>query len=155
MLEAFGHAILIFLFTICAQYSDSPHTSWACSSTSIILLLFKILWICNLCHFQTLYWHFRGIRFIFMPLAKNTSVACLGSIFGTFGDIIFAWKYAVFIMERLFKLAGKKHYSNVSFRVGSIISYQTVLVYRHWFLTVLAFIGKRGAYLKLHVSQGK
>ena len=30
------------------------------------------------------------------PLAKNTSVGCLGSIFG---DIIFSWKHVVFIME--------------------------------------------------------
>ena len=28
--------------------------------------------------------YFQGIRFIIMPLAKNTSVGCLGSIFGTF-----------------------------------------------------------------------
>ena len=28
--------------------------------------------------------NFQGIRFTFMPLAKNTSVGCSGSIFGTF-----------------------------------------------------------------------
>ena len=57
-------------------------------------------------------------------------------------------------MERVFKLAGKTHYSNVSFRVGSNIS--TGL--SNWFLPVLAFTGKlpySGAYLKICVSQGK
>ena len=50
-------------------------------------------------------------------------------------------------MERVFKLAGKMHYSNVSFQVGSIIS----TGYWHWVLLVLAFTTKlpySGSYLK-------
>ena len=56
----------------------------------------------------------------------------------------------MFIMERVFKLAGKMHYSNVSFRVGRIISSTGLLA--------LVFTGKlpcSGAYLKTGVSQGK
>ena len=67
-----------FSFIICAQ--SSLRTSWACSNTLTILL--------------------------------------------------------VFARSRVFKLAGKTHYSNVSFRVGSIGS---VLVYRHWFLPVVRY----------------
>ena len=49
----------------------------------------------------------------------------------------------------VFKLAGKTHYSDVSFRVGSIIRTG---------LSALAFTGKlpySGAYLKTRVFQGK
>ena len=67
-----------FSFIMCAQYS--LRTSWACSNTLTILL--------------------------------------------------------VFARSRVFKLAGKTHYTNVSFRVGSIGS---VLVYRHWFLPVVRY----------------
>ena len=42
----------------------------------------------------------------------------------------------VFARSSVLKLAGKTHYSNVSFRVGSIGS---VLVYRHWFLPVVRY----------------
>ena len=71
------------------------------------------------------------------PLAKNTSVGCLGSIFG---DIIFSWKHAVFIMERVFKLAGKTYYSNASFLVGtglSALAFTSKLpvnIWKHMFL---------------------
>ena len=36
-------------------------------------------------------------------------------------------------MKRVFKLAGKTHYSNASFRVGTGLS---TLVYRYWLLPV-------------------
>ena len=42
----------------------------------------------------------------------------------------------VFARSRVFKLAGKTHFTNVSFRVGSIGS---VLVYQHWFLPVVRY----------------
>ena len=46
-------------------------------------------------------------------------------------------------MERVFKLAGKTHYSNASFLVGTGLS-------------ALAFTSKTPReYLKTHVSQGK
>ena len=60
-------------------------------------------------------------------------------------------------MERVFKLASKTHYSNVSFRVGSIIS-TGLLALVFTGSPVLAFTGKlpySGSYLKTHVSQGK
>ena len=57
-------------------------------------------------------------------------------------------------MERMFKLAGKTDFSNVPFRVGSIISTGlSALVF-----TGTGFTGKlpySGAYLKTHVSKGK
>ena len=55
----------------------------------------------------------------------------------------------------MFKLAGKTHYSNVSFRVGSIISTGlSALAFTS--SPVLAFTGKlpySGSYLKTRVSQ--
>ena len=54
-----------------------------------------------------------------VPVPHEPSVILLGSIFG---DIIFVCKHAVFITERVFEIAGKTHYSNVSFWVSSIIS---------------------------------
>ena len=55
----------------------------------------------------------------------------------------------------MFKLAGKTHYSNVSFRVGSIISTGlSALAFTG--SSVLAFTGKlpySGSYLKTRVSQ--
>ena len=60
-------------------------------------------------------------------------------------------------MERLFKLAGKMHYSNLSFRVSSIINTGlSALVFTG--SPVLAFTGKlpySDSYLKTRVSQGK
>ena len=53
------------------------------------------------------------------PLAKNTSVGCLGSIFG---DIIFSCSLWRGIKGRVFKLAGKTHYSNASSLVGTGLS---------------------------------
>ena len=57
-------------------------------------------------------------------------------------------------MERVFKLAGKKHYSNVSFRVGSVTrTGLSAMVF-----TGTGFYGKlpyNGAYPKTCVSQGK
>ena len=84
-----------FSFIICAQ--SSLRTSWACSNTVTILL--------------------------------------------------------VFARSRVFKLAGKTHYSNVSFRVGTGLS---ALVFTS--SPVLAFTGKlpySGSFLKTRVSQGK
>ena len=117
----------------------------------------------NLCHFQSfsdslLSFPRHLIRFILMPLAKNTSVACLGCIFwGLFGGIIFIWKHALFIIERVFELAGKTHYSNLSIRVGSIISTGlSALVFSG--SPVLAFTDKlpySSSYLKTRVSRGK
>ena len=63
----------------------------------------------------------------------------------------------VFARSRVFKLAGKTHYSNVSFRIGSIISTGlSALAFTS--SPVLAFTGKlpySGSYLKTRVSQGK
>ena len=59
-------------------------------------------------------------------------------------------------MERVFKLAGKTHYSNLSFRVGSIIGTGlSALVFTS--SPVLAFTSKlpySGSYLKTRFSQG-
>ena len=63
----------------------------------------------------------------------------------------------VFARSRVFKLTGKTHYSNVSFRVGSIISTGlSALAFTS--SPVLAFTGKlpySGSYLKTRVSRGK
>ena len=83
-----------------------------------------------------------------MPLAKNTNVACLGSILGTFWRQNLGMKAPCVHMERVFKhIFPMLHFGLV------VLS---VLVYRHWFLLVLAFTGKLPrAYLKTCVSQGK
>ena len=147
---AFGHTILFFLFTICAQYS--PSTSWACSNTLTILLVFEILWICLACVIFRLSTGISEASDSFSCLLLRTPVwPVSGLFFGLFGDIIFVWKHAVYIMERFLNLRVKR-----IIHFGSVVL--SVLVYRHWFLPVLAFTGKlpySGAYLKTRVSQGK